>query len=154
MKSFALIVMSGLLALPAVGGAPPASAAADFYVAGDGPPTLQAGLSGTYVVTVANNGDTSAPVELIIVFTGKLEQTGQISAGGGFDCEVRRDAGINAAVRCTVQQLPSAKFYKIVVQGRGSAPGTGQLTVTINPDRSIPEDGFANNFFQQNVTIT
>jgi hypothetical protein len=42
----------------------------------NGPATLQAGLSGTYVVTVSNSGGVKAPVELSITFAKKLEQMG------------------------------------------------------------------------------
>ena len=108
-----------------------------------GPATLQAGLSGTYVVTVSNSGGVKAPVELFIIFAGKLEQTGQIGAQGGFDCQLQSAAaGVNATVRCVQQLEPGAK-YDIVVQGRGSAPGAGTLLAKIG-----------NNVNQKNVAIT
>ncbi len=46
-----------------------------------GPGKLQAGLSGTYKVTVKNGGDVSANVELTILFAKALDQTGQIVPG-------------------------------------------------------------------------
>ena len=100
-----------------------------------GPATLQAGLSGTYVVTVSNKGGVpSAPVDLLILFAGKLEQTGQIAAGGGF-CELRGpDAGINAAVRCTGPQLEPGAKVDFTVQGRGSTPGAGSLLARLGND--------------------
>lgn len=153
-----LALAGGLPVLLAMLGAPPASAAAQFLVISNGPATLQTGLCGTYTVSIGNSGDVSAPVELLILFAGKLEQTGQIQAGGGFDCAVRPpDAGINSAVRCTVQQLapisPNGKSYDIVVQGRGTAPGAGHLVVIANPDRSVPENLPDPNFYQQDITI-
>ena len=70
----------------------------------------------------------------MVLFAGKLEQTGQIVAGGGF-CELRGpDAGINAAVRCTGPQLEPGAKYDVVVQGRGSAPGAGKLLAKIGND--------------------
>lgn len=160
-----LLTLAGgtTLLLAGLVGAPPAFAAPELSVYATGPEALQAGVSGTYIVTASNDGDVSAPAELFIVFAGKLEQTDQITASGGFDCEVRHDAGINASVRCTTRQLePHAKAnYDIVVHGRGSAPGAGQLVVTINPDHSVQEGGLGNpaaayndNSFQKNVTIT
>lgn len=133
----------------------PVPATADLGITANGPATLQAGLSGTYVVTVSNTGGVSAPGELFIVFAGKLLQTGQITAPGGFACEVRPpDAGINSAIRCTVQQLEPGAKYDVVVQGRGSAPGAGQLVATINPNHSVPENSFGNNSNTKGVTIT
>jgi hypothetical protein len=109
----------------------------------NGPATLQAGLSGTYVVTVSNSGGAKAPVELFIIFAGKLEQTGQIGAQGGFDCQLQSAAaGVNATVRCVQQLEPGAK-YDIVVQGRGSVPGAGTLLAKIGNDVN-----------QKNVAIT
>ncbi len=106
----------------------------------DGPATLQAGLSGTYVVTVSNTGGVKAPVELFIIFAGKLEQTG---AQGGSDCQLQPPAaGVNATVRCVQQLEPGAKS-DIVVQGRGSVPGAGTLLAKIG-----------NNVNQKNVSIT
>ena len=121
----------------------PAPTAAVLGAVINGPATLQAGLSGTYVVTVSNSGGAKAPVELFIIFAGKLEQTGQIGAGGGFDCQLQPPAaGINAAVRCVQQLEPGAKS-DIVVQGRGSVPGGGTLLARIG-----------NNSNQKDVTIT
>jgi hypothetical protein len=109
----------------------------------NGPATLQTGLSGTYVVTVSNSGGVGAPVELFIIFAKNLEQTGQISAQGGFGCEVSQAAGINATLRCTGPQVePGAKF-DIVVQGVGRTPGPGILLAKIG-----------NNSNQKDVTIT
>lgn len=134
----------------------PASANAQFTVTAAGPSSLQAGLSGTYVVTASNSGDV-APVQVFIVFAGKLEQTGQIDAGGGFDCTVGHDTGSNAVVRCSARKLVPKNPAEIVVQGRGSAPGPGQLVVSINPDGSVPENaplqGGNDNYFQKDVTI-
>jgi hypothetical protein len=102
---------------------PPAPATAVLGAIVNGPATLQAGLSGTFVVTVSNSGGVKAPVELFIIFAKNLEQTGQIGAQGGFGCEVGQAAGINATLRCTGPQVePGAKF-DIVVQGVGRTPG-------------------------------
>ena len=103
----------------------------------------QAGLSGTYNVSATNDGDVSAPAEVFIIFAGKLDQTDQVTASGGLDCEVRQDAGINAAVRCTTPQLRAKTGYNIVVQGRGSAPGAGQLVARINVDQSVQAGGLS-----------
>jgi hypothetical protein len=109
----------------------------------NGPATLQAGLSGTYTVTVSNSGGVKAPVELFIIFAGKLEQTGQIGAGGGFDCQLQSPAaGVNATVRCVQQLEPGAKS-DIVVQGVGRTPGAGTLLAKIGNDVN-----------QKNVAIT
>ena len=147
-----LTVAAGLSLLGACITVPPAYADAQFTVTASGPSSLQAGLSGTYVVTALNDGD-AAPVQLFIVFAGELQQFGQISADGGFDCTANENT-----VRCTTPRLPSNVPTEIVVQGRGSERGAGQLVVNINPDRSIPEHtppgGGTDNFAQKNVTIT
>ena len=46
----------------------------------NGPGSLQAGLSGTYKITVKNSGDVGANVELTILFAKALNQTGQMVA--------------------------------------------------------------------------
>lgn len=122
----------------------PAPSTAVVSAIANGPATLQTGLSGTYVVTVSNSGGVRAPVELFIIFSGKLEQMGQIRTQGGFDCALQPPAaGITAALRCTGPQVePGAKF-DIVVQGRGSAPGAGKLLAKIG-----------DNVNQKDVTIT
>ena len=144
---------AGLVVLAAGITAAPAFALPQFTVSADGPSSLQAGLSGTYVVTAINGGDEAAPVQLFIVFGGKLQPTGQISADGGFDCVTADNV-----VRCSVQKLVPNTPTEIVVQGRGSEAGTGQLVVNINPDRSVPENtplqGGNDNTSQKNVTIT
>jgi hypothetical protein len=118
----------------------PAPATAVLGAVVNGPATLQAGLSGTYVVTVSNTGGVKAPVELFIIFAGKLEQTG---AQGGSDCQLQSPAaGVNATVRCVLQLEPGAKS-DIVVQGRGSVSGAGTLLAKIGNDVS-----------QKNVSIT
>lgn len=148
-----LVAPSAALALViVVGAAPSALADAQFSVTAVGPSSLPVGLSGTYIVTVLNDGD-AAPVQMFIVFAGRLQPTGQIVADGGFDCAVAAEV-----VRCTVPKLPPHAPTNIVVQGRGSEAGAGQLVVNVNPDRSVPENtplgGGNDNVAQKNVTIT
>jgi hypothetical protein len=117
----------------------------------NGPTTLPAGQSGTYTVNVSNPGDVSAPVELFISFNGQLQQAG-FTPSGGFNCDVRNYAGGSSSVHCTVGQFQSKATANIVVQGRGSAPGAGHLTATINS--SDPGAQFVQKSQQLNVTIT
>jgi hypothetical protein len=121
-------------------------------VAVNGPTTLSASTSGTYNVTVSNPGDLSAPVELFISFNGKLQQTGQPAPSGGFDCTVNNYAGGTTSVHCTAGQFGSKATANITVQGRGSAPGAGQLVANINS--SDPAAQFVQKSQQLNVTIT
>jgi hypothetical protein len=139
---------------PAQQPAPPdaQTAAARLGVAVNGPTTLSAGMSGTYTVSVSNSGDVSAPVELFISFNGKLQQTGQATPSGGFDCTVSNYAGGTTSVHCTVPQFQSKATANITVQGQGSAPGAGQLVVNINS--SAPGAQFVQKSQQLNVTIT
>jgi hypothetical protein len=137
--------------------APPKDPIADLAVLSiAGPTTRQAGLSGTYTVTVKNEGTKAATVELVIVFAGRLDQTGQFVPGPGAGaCEVvRRDAGINAAVRCMGGTLAPGQTTTVVVQGRGQAAGAGTLLATINPSRAVAESDYADNVKQLNITIS
>lgn len=118
-----------------------------------GPPILKAGLSGTFNIKIRNTGSTPGPLEVFIVFAGKLDQTDQIRADSGMACEVRHDTGINAAVRCTGGPIGPGQTATITVQGRGQSAGQGQLVTTINPSQSLPESSYDNNFSQANVTI-
>jgi hypothetical protein len=133
--------------------APPAqTAAARLGVTVNGPTTLPAGQSGTYTVNLSNPGDTGAPVELYASFGGQLQQTGQVTPSGGFNCEVINNAGGTTSVHCTVPQFQSKATAQIVVQGRGSAPGAGHLTATINS--SDPAAQFVQKSQKLNVSIT
>ncbi len=130
----------------------PASAAARLTISASGPTTLAAGLAGTYTVNVANNGGAGASAEVFITFAGKLDQTDAITPSGGFDCDVRRgDPGVNATVRCTVQQVPPKTPLSIVVHGRGMTSGAGQLVAIINSDPGVQ---FDNKTQQLNTSIT
>ncbi len=119
----------------------------------EGPTSLQAGLSGTFKVTVWNFGDQTAPVELHIIFAGKLDQTDRIVPEGGLACEVGHDAGINAVVRCTGGQAQGGGAVSVIVQGRGQSAGIGKLVATANASRSVAEKSYENNLRQYNVTI-
>lgn len=118
-----------------------------------GPPILKAGLSGTFNIKIRNTGSTPGPLEVFVIFAGKLDQTDQIRADSGMACEVRHDKGINAAVRCTGGTIGPGQTATITVQGRGQSAGQGQLVTTINPSHSLPEGSYDNNFSQVNVTI-
>jgi hypothetical protein len=134
---------------------PPAlaqTAAARLGVSVNGPTTLPAGQSGTYTVNVSNSGDVGAPVELYISYSGKLQQTGQVSPSGGFNCDVLNYAGGTSSVHCTVGQFGPKATATIVVQGRGSAPGTGGLGVNINSSDAAAQ--FVQKSQKLNVTIT
>jgi hypothetical protein len=132
--------------------APAPAPAARLGVSVNGPTTLPAGQSGTYTVNVSNPGDVSAPVELYASFNGKLQQTGQVSPSGGFNCDVQNYAGGTSSVHCTVGQFQPKATAAIVVQGRGSAPGAGGLDVNINS--SDPAAQFVQKSQKLNVTIT
>jgi hypothetical protein len=108
------------------------TAAARLGVAVNGPTTLPAGQSGTYTVNLSNSGDVSAPVELYVSYSGNLQQTGQVTPSGGFNCDVQNYPGGTSSVHCTVGQFGSKATTTIAVQGRGSAPGAGGLDVNIN----------------------
>jgi hypothetical protein len=91
-------------------------------------------------------------VELFIILGGQLAEPDHIFTGMGFDCEVRHDAGINAAIRCTGQLEPG---FGVNVQfhARGLAPGAGQMIVTANPSRSVPDANFDDNVVQAKFTF-
>jgi hypothetical protein len=106
-----------------------------------GPTTLNAGLSGTYTVSVANNGDAGASAEVFVNFAGRLDQTDPVTPSDGFDSTVRRaDPGVNATVRCPVQQLAPHTTPSIVVHGRGISAGPGQLVTLVNSDPGVGFD--------------
>jgi hypothetical protein len=139
---------------PAQQPAPPdaQTAAPRLGVVANGPTTLATGMSGTYTVSLSNSGDVSAPVELYISYGSPLQQAGQVTPSGGFNCEVLNHAGGSTAVHCTLQQLQSKATANIVVQGRGSAPGAGHLTATISS--SAPAAQFVQKSQQLNVSIS
>lgn len=120
-----------------------------------GSSVLQAGLSGTYEVTIWNVGFEVAPVELHIIFAGAIDQTDRIIADSGLDCEIGHDAGINAVVRCTGGQVGRGGIVTVVVQGRGQAAGAGKLVATVNASRSVLErdNKYDDNIKQFNITI-
>jgi len=133
-----------------------AQAVAELSVSSiSGPTELSAGLSGTFKVTIENNGSIAAPIELHIIFAGAIDQTDRIVAGAGLACEVLHDAGINAAVRCTGGQIAAGGAQTIIVQGRGQTAGVGKLVATINASGAVQEFGGdpGNNLRQFNVTI-
>jgi hypothetical protein len=137
---------------PASQPAPAPAAAARLGVVVRGPTTMPAGQSGTYTVSLSNSGELSVPVELFVSFGGQLQQSGQVTPPGGFNCDVINNAGGTSAVHCTTPQLQSKATESIVVQGRGSAPGAGHLTVNINS--SDPGAQFVQKSQGLNVTIT
>ncbi len=132
--------------------APAPAPVARLGVAVNGPTTLAAGASGTYTVNVSNPGDVGAPVELYVSYSGNLQQTGQVTPTGGFDCGVQNYPGGTSSVHCTVGQFGSKATATIVVQGRGSAPGAGGLDVNINS--SDPAAQFVQKSQKLNVSIT
>ena len=145
--AFGLALLAGRLA------AEPALAMGDMYVTTGAPTELQAGLSAEFSASVTNRGDTASPVELFIILAGKLGQPEHIRAGGGFDCEVRHDTGINAAIRCTGPQLAPGTGIVVIFHARGLAVGRGQLVVTADPDHSVPDANYEDNIYQSNVTF-
>ena len=119
----------------------------------EGPQSLQAGLSGTFQVIVRNYGNKTVPVELHIIFAGKLDQTDRVVAEAGLACEVGHDAGINAVVRCIGGQVQGGGAVSVYVQGRGQSAGVGKLVATVNASHSVVEEFYENNLGQYNITI-
>lgn len=129
---------------------------ADLVVASiDGPTSLQAGLSGSFTVGISNQGNAAAVVELNILFAGKLDQTGQIVAGAGLACDIQPggSAKVNAILVCTGGQLGSGQSTTVLVQGRGSEPGSGALIASLNNSRALDEASFDNNLGRLDLTI-
>lgn len=118
-----------------------------------GPPILKVGVSGTFNILIRNTGSTPGPLEVFIIFTGELDQTDQIRADSSMACEVRHDAGINAAVYCTGGVIGPGQTATMIVQGRGKSAGVGHLVTSINPSHSLPESSYENNFSQVNVSV-
>lgn len=118
----------------------------------DGPSLLTAGVSGTYELSVGNAGNQPGSLELFIIFTGAIDQTGRIVAPG-FDCEVRHDEGINAAIRCTKPVFEPYAPVKVIFQGRGQAAGAGKIGAVLNPHRSAVEGNYNNNNSTLTVTV-
>ena len=128
----------------------------DLAVTGvSGPGSLQAGLSGTFTVQIANPGNSPARVEINILFTGKLDQTGQIVAGAGLACSVEAggSAKINAMLVCNGGQLGAGESTTITVQGRGQATGKGAVVATLNNSRSVEESSYDNNLGRLDLNI-
>lgn len=148
------LLFAGGLAILLGSTAVPALAGVDLSAFVEGPKTLQAGLSGTYKVRVANFSETDAPVELYIIFAGKLDQTGQIRPAPGYECALGHDAGINASIRCT-GQLPRDSSYTdiVLIQARGQESGVGKLLITVDPSHLLPDTRFENNVYQLDVNI-
>jgi hypothetical protein len=127
---------------------------ADLAVSISGPTTRQTGLSGTYTVTIKNQGGSAAPVDLVIIFSGTLNQTDAVVAGAGLDCVVKAgDPGINQAVHCTSGSLAAVQSATVTVQARGQVAGKGMLLATINASRSVTESSYDNNLVQLDVTV-
>ena len=144
----AFVVLGGLIVAQPVGAAP--TQWVDYYATTiHGPTSLSAGVSGTYELGVANAGNQPGSLELFIIFTGAVDQTGRIVAPG-FDCEVRHDAGINAAIRCTKPVFEPYSPAKVTFQARGQAAGTGKIGAVLNPHRSAVEGNYNNS----NSTLT
>jgi hypothetical protein len=132
----------------------PALAVADLVVNSCCSDPVQAGLSNEYNAGVINLGDTATPVELFIILAGQFGEPEHIRIFGelGFECEVRHDVGISAAIRCTGKLRPGAAVT-VQFPARGLAPGVGKIVVTANPNRSIPDANFDTNFIQRDVTF-
>ena len=124
------------------------------FVSLSGPGNLQAGLSGTYKLIIKNAGNVGANVELAILFSKALNQTGQIVPGAGLACgPVGHGAAINDQINCTGGQLAAGETGTVIVQARGQVAGAGTLVGTLNNSRSVQESNYNNNVKQLNVTI-
>jgi hypothetical protein len=139
---------------PEVIGGSAGGQAADLTVVGlSGPTSLQAGLSGSYKITIKNVGSATATIEVAILFAKALDQTGQI-IGDGLNCALSGHASaINAEITCTGGQLAAGESSTVTVQGRGQVPGGGMLVTSLNNSRSLIEGNYSNNVKQLNVTI-
>lgn len=115
--------------------------------------SMKTGLTARFVLGVSNAGGTAQPLEFYVIFTGAVDVAGQIDAPG-FDCEVRHDAGINAAIRCTSPSVAAdGEAHAVRFQARGIAAGNGKIGAVLNPSRASPESEYDNNNFTVNVSV-
>jgi len=134
---------------------PPAASGPDLTVIRiDGSETLQSGMSGTYTFIVGNIGDTSASLEVNILFAGTLQQIGQISADSGLNCVLGQGSGkVNANLGCSGGLLEPKRSATITVQAVGTAAGEGSIIASINNSRSLAEADYGNNLGRREVMV-
>jgi len=134
---------------------PPAASGPDLTIIRiDGPDTLQSGVTGSYTFIIGNVGDSSASLEVNILFAGALQQIGQPSADSGLSCVVALASGkVNANMGCSGGQLEPKRSATITVQAIGRDAGTGSITASINNSRSLAEADYSNNVGRRDVTV-
>jgi hypothetical protein len=120
----------------------------------DGPDALQAGLTGTFSFIIGNVGDAAASVEVTVLFTGALDQSGQVYADSGLNCVVGAGKGkVNATVACSGGQLDPKRSATITVQAIGRAAGTGSVIASINNSRTLAESDYGNDLGRRDIAV-
>jgi hypothetical protein len=120
----------------------------------DGPDALQAGMTGTFSFIIGNIGDAAASVEVAVLFTGALDQSGQVYADSGVNCVVDASKGkVNATVARSGGQLDPKRSATITVQASGRAAGTGSVIAYINNSRTLAESDYGNDLGRRDIAV-
>lgn len=120
----------------------------------DGPGALQLGLTGTFSFIIGNIGDATASVEVNLLFTGALAQSGQVYADSGLNCAIGAGNGkVNATVACSGGQLEPKRSATITVQAIGEATGSGSVIASINNSRTLAETDYGNDLGRRDVAV-
>jgi hypothetical protein len=130
---------------------PPAPTKPDLAaIAVNGPESLRAGITQTYIAEIKNEGlDANGTVELKIIFYGALEPSFQSSfiAAAGLYCErlAQPDPGTAGAIRCAGGTLKQGGTASVAFQARAARAGQGNIVVEINPSRALAESDYDDN---------
>jgi hypothetical protein len=119
-----------------------------------GPQTLPDGVAQVYQAVVRNDGSATTGMELQINFSASLEAWGlpQPATAGGMNCSEKTTA-TGTAFACSGGSIEAGQTVTVQFQAHAARAGGGDISVVLNPNRSLTEADYNNDVASLHVTV-
>lgn len=120
----------------------------------DGPQTLRDGVAQTYQAVIRNDGSATTGMEAQINFSGSVEAWNlpQPATAAGMTCtELQPQTG--TAFSCKGGTIISGQTVSVQFQAHAAKPGAGEISLVLNPARTLTETDYTNDVASLKMTV-
>jgi hypothetical protein len=121
----------------------------------DGPQMLKDGIAQTYQAVIRNDGSATNGLEVQINFSGALEAWSlpQPGTAAGMTC-TEKQVQTGTAFTCKGGTIGAGQTVTVQFQAHAARTGGGDISIVLNPNRTLPEMNYADEVASLHVTVS
>jgi hypothetical protein len=120
----------------------------------NGPQTLQDGIAQTYQAVIRNDGSATFGMDVQLNLSGSLEAWSlpQPASADGMNCSMRQTP-TGTSLLCTGGPIAAAQTVTVQFQAHAAKTGAGDISMVLNPNRTLTEMDYNNNVAVVHITV-